>query len=249
MKKRFYLLGLLILPMFLAMSCENDGLSLGDQWLDYAVVDNPNSEPYFFLHTDDGDLLWVAATNFHGYRPKSGQRVIINYTKLSNKPEGADYDHDVKLNDVYNILTKGVFELTEATQDSIGRDPLVVRDMWVSYDFLNVKFSYNGFNKTHYITLAHDASDEYDDGKIHLELRHNSHKDQEVYRYNGIASFNLSSLKAGTDGDRIDIVIHYEDYEGMLHSVELTYGFENEGSQSESPSENDITSFQEGEIG
>ena len=220
--KKIYLL-VLLLPLFLFASCDKDGMSLHDRWIDYAVVDNPDNSRYFFLWTDKGERLWVGANPYYHYRPKSGQRVIVNYTKLSNRPEMSDYHHDVKLNDAYDILTKGIFDVTPATQDSIGRDPIIVRDMWIRHDFLNIKFTYAGYNRMHMINLVRDASVDYNDGKIHLEFRHNANKDERIYRYNGVVSFNLNELRSLTDEESLDLVIHYVDYDGEKHTKEFLY--------------------------
>ena len=232
MKKIFLLT--LLLPMFVFTSCDKDGLSLNDQWIDYAVVDNPSKSQYFFLKTDRGETLWVGANPYHHYRPKSGQRVIVNYTKLSNRPPTSDYDHDVRLNDAYDILTKKIVDVTAATQDSIGRDPIIVRDIWIGSDFMNIKFTYAGYNRMHMINLVQDASVDYNDGKIHLEFRHNAHKDDRVYRYNGVVSFNLSELKSHTNDDSLDLVIHYVDYDGLKHTKEFLYRIDDTRSLSDS---------------
>lgn len=230
MKKYFLFL---LLSVFTLTSCDDDGYSLDKFWVSLATVENPNNEPYFFLHLDDGTILWIGATNYLNYRPATGQRVLADYTLLSDRPEGSNYDHDAKLNDAYNILTKGIVEVTPETQDSIGRDPIVVRDIWVGSDYLNIRFAYRGFNKRHMLNLVSDASKTYDDGKVHLEFRHNAFEDNTTRTLTGWVSFHLASLQENAGGNTLDLVIHVIESEGKEVTYEQTYKFneDNNGSK------------------
>ena len=71
--------------------------------------------------------MWITSTNFPYYRPKTGQRIIANYSIVSVNTENDAYNHKVVLNDVYEVLTKGIFKIKPATQDSIGNDQIDVR--------------------------------------------------------------------------------------------------------------------------
>ena len=95
----------------------------------------------------------------------------------------------------------------------------------------------------HMINLVRDASADYDDGKIHLEFRHNAHKDEHVYRYNGVVSFNLSELKSLTDKESLDMVIHYIDYDGEKHTKEFLYKLDDTKSPFDSGRVPDIDEF------
>ncbi len=163
------------------------------------------------MNLDNNKRLWTAASELKYYRPKDGQRVIANYTLLSDKPVGASYNHDIKLNDVYEVLTKGIFKITPATQDSIGNDYVYIRDMWIGSDYLNVRFDYPGGNKVHYINLVSDSLKTYTDGKIHLEFRHNANDDYPHFNLSGIVSFNLKSLQVA-DKNEVKIVVHAREF-------------------------------------
>jgi len=216
----------LLLPLFVACNFEDDGYSLDNYWIDIATVENPDSSSFFYFRLDNNDLMWTAATNFHHFRPVNGQRIIANYTILSNAPASSLYNHDVKLNDVYKVLTKGIFQITPATLDSIGTDSIHVRNMWIGSDYLNVQFVYPGYDKTHFINLVSDASKVYTDGKTHLEFRHNANGDNPVYHRNGIVSFSLKSLQAGVSSDSINLVIHVNEPNLVADKTfELTYKF------------------------
>lgn len=224
MKKYFLLF---LLPLFFFFSCDDDdGYSLGKYWVSIATVENPDDTPYFYLRLDNEELLWTAATNLYNYRPKTGQRVCAVYTILNDKPEGSAYQHDVKLNDAYNILTKNVFYITPEQQDSIGNDPIGVDDMWIGSNYLNIEFYYGGYYKTHFINLVKDDSKEYDDNKLHLEFRHNGNEDERKYKMRGIVSFDLLSLFISpldeSSQEKTDLVIHVKNIDGE----EITYDFQ-----------------------
>lgn len=221
-----YLLLLFVLPALAFVSCsDDDGYSLDKFWVGLATVENPNDDSAFFLYLDDGEKIWIGATNFYNYRPATGQRIIADYTLLNDKPEGSNYDHDAKLNDAYNILTKGIINITPSMQDSIGHDPIHVREIWVGSDYLNIRFSYKLNNKRHMLNLISDSSKVYNDGKVHLEFRHNANNDTETYTAGGLVSFGLMSLKEKVSGNSLDLVIHSENYGGKEETYELTYKF------------------------
>jgi len=225
MKK--YLLLLFVLPVISFVSCDDDDdYSLDKFWVGLATVENPGEDSNFYLRLDNDELLWIASTNDPNYRPKSGQRILADYTILNDQSSSAGYDHDIKLNDAYNILTKSIYTVSKNTQDSIGYDPIGIRDMWIGSDYLNVKFFYRGYNQRHMISLVRDTAKVYNDNKIHLEIRHNAHNDATDYTFSGIASFNLSSLQALPRLQPLDIVVHYTDYQGKDLEQDFSYNYD-----------------------
>lgn len=208
MKKIFILA--LVFPLL--FSCNNNEEEVEDSNVEMATVENPSQLTNFYLNLDDSSRLYVLNNDIKYYRPKNEQRVIVDYTILSNKPRGSSYDHDVKINDVYEVLTKGIFPITSATEDSIGNDPIAINGMWISGNYLNVDFIYPGYSKMHFITLASDASKTYTDNKIHLEFRHNANNDYPSFNISGVVCFNLKSLrKSGSSS--VDIVIHSNEFD------------------------------------
>ena len=227
-KKFLILIVVVVMPLFFTSCNDDDGYSLGDMWVSIGTVDNPENGSYFTFTLDNGTKMWAAASDIPSYRPKSGQRLIAYYTIISDKPEDSSYDHDVVLRDAYNVLTKGIFDVTPETQDSIGYDPVKIEDIWIGNDYLNIRFGYNGQNKTHYINLVNDVSKTYDDGKVHLEFRHNANDDAPSRGIRGYVSFDLKSLQ-NEDSDQIELVIHAKEFDTpnepkeTIH--ELTYDF------------------------
>ncbi len=220
--KRLFFLGLLI-PLFIA--CNNDDSVNSRSYSRVATVENPSQSTRFFLNLDDSTKLWVADSYVNYYRPKNDQRVIANYSIISKKNDTVAHDYDVVLNDVYEILTKPVFNITPETQDSIGNDPIQIRDMWVANDHLTVEFSYPGYSKVHYINLVFDASKTYTDNKVHLEFRHNDNNDYPSFYMTGIASFNLKSVQ-NPGASSVELVIHTKEYNSSSdRSYNFTYKY------------------------
>jgi len=221
-----YLLLVLLLPMMTA--CKgflndifNDNSPV--YHVDIATVKNPTLSSKFFFVLDNNQIMQITQTDLPSFIPKDGQRIIANYTILSK----ADTTNvPVKLFDASSVLTKGIFKITPATQDSIGNDSIYVRDMWIGNDFLNIEFSYWGFSRTHYINLVSDSLKVYTDGKTHLEFRHNGNGDTPTYLYRGIVSFNLKSLQAGVTGKSLDLVIQVKvPYQTAAQLYDVNYVF------------------------
>lgn len=228
MKKIILLLGLV--SAFAFTSCDdNDGYSLDNYWIGMATVDKiSDSSNDFYLILDNGDKLWPAATNLPLYNPKDGQRVVANYTILSDGNNR--YDHDIKLNDVYQVLTKPVMELTQANADSIGNDPLRVIDAWVGSDYLNIEFEYPGYNKRHMVNLVY--SDLFDNGgdAVNLQFRQNGYGDEKRYWYRGIVSFDLTKLKKEGQTS-VKLKVSSTDQNGTVSTFDVSYDWSNKAAQ------------------
>lgn len=208
--KRLFMF-LLALPLLVACSDREPENSLDNYLMDIATIENPEEASSFFLTLDDSTRLWTIASNLRYYRPKDGQRVIASYSIINEKPDSLNYNYDIRLNDVYEILTKGIFNLTPETADSIGNDYIFIEDIWIGSHFLNVEFIYPGNATKHFINLVSDSTKTYNDNKVHLEFRHNANGDYPAYNRWGIVSFNLKSLeKPGQNS--VDIVVHTNEF-------------------------------------
>lgn len=225
--KRLFLIALLF-PFLIACNDNHDN-DYQNVLTDIATVENPDQATKFGLLLDDSTLLWAATSEVPYYRPKDGQRVIVDYSLLTNNRDGK-YKYDILINNVYEVLTKGIFNITATTQDSIGNDNINIKDMWIGGNFLNVEFVYPGYNATHYINLVADASKTYTDGKVHLEFRHNANNDYPEYNKWGIVSFNLKSLQTNTT-DSVQMVIHTKEFYSGDKKYNITYKFGSESAQ------------------
>lgn len=206
---------------FTAFSCDDS--NSGNYLFDIATVEVQDDET-FVLRLDDGTRLWPLATDVR-YVGKNGQRVFVNYTVLSEKEN--NYNYSIKINDIWNILTKSPLLLTAENVDSIGNDPVKVRSMWIGNDFLNVDFFFNyGGIRPHAINLVKNTlTPPPDDEKIHLEFRHNSYQSPSTRLYEGFVCFDLKSLRVNT-ADSVQLSIKVKDWDGEK-IFDITYYYNN----------------------
>ena len=224
MKKLFIGISLL----FLIMSCSDEVNSYENNHISIATVENPTLSSAFDFRLDNGDLMYTNTAGLLNYKPKDGQRIIANYSFIETTAGASSaIKKNVKLNDVYEILTKGIFNIKPAQQDSIGNDQIEIKSIWVGSDYLNVEFVYLGLSKMHYISLISDDTKTYTDGKVHLEFRHNANGDYPSSSKWGLASFDLKTLKANHNPtDSVKLIIHTKEYGNAVDKTyPLTYKF------------------------
>ncbi len=212
MKRRF-LIGLLLVALIAFNGCKNDddGYSLGKFWVTTATIEKGTINPYIIV-TDNGDRLFPSASDVPWFKTRDGQRVWINYTILGDA-EG-NIDHFVKVNDLAEILTKGILGLTPANADSIGHDPIDIRSYWFTGDFLTIRFVYGGGGTIHFINLVQDVDNPVNENGLPiLEFRHNRNNDPYNYRMRGTVSFNLSALKS-EDASAVEFVLKAKNFQG-----------------------------------
>ena len=173
MKKNLFTYIILLAGILLIhIGCDDNSRSLGNFGIDVATV-VPEGNNLYTLSLDNGKKMFPAATAVN-YTPVENQRVFLNYTILSEERDG--YDHYIKVNDIWNILTKQVIQLNAQNKDSIGNDPLKINAMWVGGDYLNVSFMFNfGGMRPHSINLVENTVVPGSKGEtLGLELRPNS---------------------------------------------------------------------------
>lgn len=233
MKKFLYLL--LFTPLL--FSCSTEDNVNQNIYVSLGTVANPNNSTSFYFTLDDSTKMKVVKSDLSNYSPNDGQRIIAYYSLLNEAAANAGNDYDIRLNNVYEVLTKGIFKLTPESADSIGNDYIHIQSIWIGSDYLNVEFSYPGYDKTHFINLISDSTKTYTDGKIHLEFRHNSNGDYPSYTRMDIVSFNLKSLQANAT-DSVQLVIHTKEYDYGDKTYNRTYKF---GSQPETAKGQQVT--------
>lgn len=220
MKKIDFFLGISsILLVIYGFSCnENEGYSLGDFRVSIATL-HAESPNHFFVQLDNGKKLFPAASDVRFY-PKEGQRVFINYTILSDRQNG--YAHYIKINDIWDILTKNVIELNAENADSIGNDPVKINDIWVGGNYLNIDFSFNyGGVRPHAINLVNNVlSSDATPNAIDLEFRHNAFDSSSASLYEGFVCFNLKPYQVA-DSDSVTFAVRVTDFgeEKTYHAV------------------------------
>lgn len=213
MKKTLQFIGILFLVVSASfISCDDNAkYSLGNFRIDLATV-QPEGDNAYTLILDNGQRLWPAAADVR-YSPNYNQRVFLNYTILSDAKSG--YDHYIKVNDIWNILTKQALELTVQNEDSIGNDPVKVNDMWVGGDYLNVSFMFNyGGVQPHAINLVSNTLSSQDTpNTIDLEFRHNAYESTQTKLFEGFVCFDLKPLR-DENADSVKIAVKVKEQEG-----------------------------------
>lgn len=214
-----------LLTVFAFNSCDNnDGYNPGDFKLELATVhplDTISGD--YYLTLDDGTTLWPAVRNAY-YKPKTNQRVIVDFTLLSDQV--GEYDHYARINGIQDILTKKVVNLTSENAEEIGNDPIKILSMWTGDNYLNIFFGYNtGGEKVHVINLVNNKPDNVSaDGTITLEFRHNANKDPERYGVKNYAAFDLRSFRT-ENNDSIKFIIKVLDFGNETKEYPITYKY------------------------
>ncbi len=205
-----------IMPIM--QSCDNDNNNFsGNYIVAMATVAKEAGTVYPYFVLDNGKTVWVAASTVPYEGLSSGQRVIGNFTILSDDRDGFDYF--ARVNNYTPVLTKDVINLTEANEDSLGNSKTTITDIWIGADYLNVEFQmvYPSYRK-HLVNLVNNRMIPVDgDGYAHLEFRYNDLGDTDGKLIPNIVSFRLGDygpqnkalkglkVKANTvkDGERI----------------------------------------------
>lgn len=222
-------IGIIFLLLAL-ISCNNkDGYSLGEFQVSMGTIIMESETSYSIL-LDNGKKLWPAATD-HRYEAKNNQRAFVNYTLLSGEYNG--YDHMVKVNAIWDILTKDIIKLTKENEEEIGNDPIKFNHIWIANDFLNIDFMFNyGGIRPHFINLVENEIDKLsEDDVVELEFRHNSYGSTNIDRLTeGLVSFNLKPLQR-SDANSINIRIKVKEFD-KESTYDIEYEYSDESSKS-----------------
>ncbi len=239
MKK--YVFGILMGLMVTVTGCleDEDGYSLDKFWVGFGILEQVESDSLEYnIIMDNGDVLVPVASGYyhpwyyHGPHDshstlKDGDRILVNYTVLGDdQNNGGDIsEYYVKVNSVKKILMKEVMDITEENQDSIGNDPIIVKDVWMSDSLLNMEIKYWGGNKMHYINLVKQPGQlTATDQPIELELRHNANDDVEDIPFASYVSFQLKPIQI-SGLDSVSFRVTGTDYDGEEFEYEGVYHY------------------------
>lgn len=212
LSNRFLLLLVTLLSLTFTSCDDDDGYSLGNFVGRIATVKIESGVSYI-LADDQTTLLPIA-----GYFPASqlvdGERIAVNYTLLYDNFQG--YDHAIKVNHFYKVLTKPVETLaTEEDDKKFGDDVVWIYDLWVGGNYLNVQFAYPyPLSERHRVSLVkNELAETVDDGYVHLEYRYNAQGDLDntevqTVLFFSFVSFNLNSIDIPKDAKGIKIKIN-----------------------------------------
>ena len=198
MKRMKFILGMLLLVLTpVWQSCDDDdGYSLGDIGADWATVKTTGGGGYY-LEGDSWGIIYPVATSIPWYRPVHGQRVISFFNPLGDMKDKKGVQ--VKMEGIYELLTKGVEELTEENEEAFGDDPIAIikGGIWLGGKHLNLVFIQDlPSKKKHRISLVQDkkVAEPSEDGYIHLQLRYNTYEDVTNLQGRGRVSFSLKDF-------------------------------------------------------
>jgi len=209
MKKLVFIFMMAAVSYFLpGCDLDDDGYSLSNAWVGFGLIQKDSGTESFTIAMDDGEVLYPITIVGTWNELKNNDRVLINFTILENKknPEHNELYY-VKINSLQKILYKGILDITPAIEDSIGNDPIRVKDKWIKNDMLNFELQYQGGSKTHFINMVKQpGAINLANGPVLLELRHNTNGDNDRIPLSAIVTFDLSSLKVqGKDSTQFKV--------------------------------------------
>jgi len=234
MKKKIGLLKLLI-PATLVLgmlftSCfkDDDFYSTGDYIVTFGTVEMKSiADKDYVIHLDAGDIVVPLATSSPWIDVKDNQRVMVEFESMRDeKLTDSTFTYYARVNDVRNILFKGIKKYTEVADDSMGHDPIIIRNAWIAKTggILNIDFKYYTQGSVHYINLIDNGEANGITNPFILEMRHNARGDREEFPAMGFVSFKLDYLKlAGKNVTKF--IVRYTDYDGRKIDIPLTYKY------------------------
>lgn len=226
MKKLFILLVMGSLLSLTACDMNDDGYSLDDAWIGFGLVHSDSASGDYTIVMDDGEVLFPLSSDYLRSGLKNNDRILVNFSILGNKKnENHDEYYYVKINSFKKILYKGVFDITPAKEDSIGNDPITVKDTWIKGNLLNFELKYRGGGKIHYINLVKQpGAINLNNGPVVLELRHNDNNDSDDISLSTMVTFDLSSLKVqGKNSTPFKVVAKGFDGKNFEYTGEYKY--------------------------
>lgn len=228
MKKRGKLNRMLLFPLLILIlgftSCQNEQerYSTGDFIVTFGMVEKSRQpgDSGYEIHLDNGDKFVSMASAFPADELQTARRVLINFAPYTDKIS-ADSSKIIygKINCIQNIAYKEILPLSKTNSDSIGHDPVTVRDSWLTGDsILTVDFTYLTEGSLHDFNLARTNEGNGNDKPYVLELRHNAGLDRPIYRISGYVSFNLNPLKSA-GSKKVSFNLRYTDYKGNRKEI------------------------------
>jgi len=215
-----------VFGFFSGCDMDDDGYSMNDAWVGFGLVNKEATSESFTIVMDDGEVLYPVDNSGSWDDLYNNERVLTNFTIVGNKdnPDHNEYYY-VKINSLRKILYKGILDITPAIEDSIGNDPIQVKDKWIKKDMLNFELKYLGGQKIHYINLVKQpgvVSDEA--GPVILELRHNKNGDTDHIPLSAIVTFDLNSIKIeGKTSTQFKIIAKGFDGDDFEYTGEYKY--------------------------
>lgn len=211
-KRCFFLLFLFSLVLnIIFSSCDDDGYSLGNFNIDYAVVNKDGNG--YTIRLDGGQVLYPSVSYYPSGYLEDKQRVLVNFTLLQDADTNSPYDYYVKVNELYKILTKDVVDYHPLQSDSLGHDPVSVNELRLKNGYITFDFFFGGGQPglQHMVNLARHP-EKTADGRILLDFRHNAFGDAYNYRFRGLVAFPIDEA-LDLQQDSVQFRVRYDGLE------------------------------------
>lgn len=221
---------LITIATFALNSCDfdDDGYSLSNMWVGFGLTDNVNDESNtFVLKMDDGSVLYPVANQVPWFDIEPDQRLLVNFTILGDKKvTDTEEEYYVRINSLKKVLYKNIFEITPEKEDSIGNDPIHVKDAWLNGNMLTFELQYYGNSQIHYINLVKQPGElTAADEPIELELRHNNRNDEPYVQMTAFVTFKLDNIKIAGQNS-VDFKVTGIDFNNTTYEDSGTYSYE-----------------------
>ena len=228
---------LTLILTFVLHSCsldESDNYNNNEYPFALASVNVIEGKDYFFKMDNEKTIFPSDTTAIQNYKIVNGQRVYVWFDLLDEKI--SEYDYNARIVYIRDILTKGVFPITTAEQDSIGDDPVNIDYIGFGGGYLNVQFQLKGTNnpsKPHMINLVKNEmrTGEEEDGYINLEFRHIAKDDYQSEVYSGIVCFKPPFAEDETTKKGLKIRVNTM-YEGVKY-IKIDFDSSNNSARNE----------------
>lgn len=206
-KLLFYLMFGLTLGVLQSCELDDDENTMDNMWVGFGLVQKDSVANSFTIELDNGAVLFPQSSTGWDDDVTDNQRVLANFTIVGDKENTENKEqYYVRINSLRNILYKGILDITPAMEDSIGNDPIHVKDYWLKNNMLNLELQYRGGSKVHFINLVKQPNATATE-PIVLELRHNENDDPEMIRMSTVVTFDLSLIQvAGKDSVAFKVI-------------------------------------------
>lgn len=198
LKKTLVSLMLLLLAMPILQSCLDDWDNKYDTLFAVGTVKVIEGKDYYFA-LDEGSKLYPSdTTSIHNFSVVDGQRAFVYFSKLEEPLTG--YEYNARINHIEVILTKDIYSMPAEEADSIGDDRINATDLWITGEYLNIKYQFyhsNNVDKKHMLNLVINEASTGENDKadyLTLEFRHNAFKDSPLELGTGLVSFKLDNI-------------------------------------------------------
>jgi hypothetical protein len=207
---------------------DDDCYSIGDFIVTFGTIEKKSTgNNDFIINLDSGDKVVPFATSVPWFEMKDNQRVLVSFNPLSKaKLTDSTVTYAANINSIRDILFKVIKKYTAVSDDSMGHDPIIIRDSWISKTggILTIDLKYYTQGSVHYINLIDNGEANGIDKPFILELRHNARGDRKDYPATGYVSFKLDYLKlAGKNETKF--YIRYTDYDGRRIDLPKTFKY------------------------